>query len=125
NEAATELGLPAGIPVVAGCADQPAQAIGNGLIAPGKASVTTGSGGQVFTPVTLQNGQLATDPRLHVFNHAVPNTWYILGAILAAGLNLRWLRGLTGLDADADAYARFSAEAAGLPPGADGLLYLP
>ncbi len=48
--AATELGLPAGIPVVAGCADQPAQAIGNGLIEPGLASVTTGSGGQVFTP---------------------------------------------------------------------------
>ena len=125
KDAAAELGLAAGIPVVAGCADQPAQAIGNGLIAPGKASVTTGSGGQVFTPVTLRDRKLATDPRLHVFNHAVPETWYVLGAILAAGLNLRWLRGLTGLDADADAYARFSAEAADLPPGADGLLYLP
>lgn len=125
REAAEALGLPAGIPVAAGCADQPAQAIGNGLITPGKASVTTGSGGQVFTPVYLRQGRLATDPRLHVFNHAVPQTWYVLGAILAAGLNLRWLRGLTGLDAAPDAYARFSAEAADLPPGADGLLYLP
>ena len=119
------LGLPVGIPVAAGCADQPAQAIGNGLITPGKASVTTGSGGQVFTPVYLRDGRLATDPRLHVFNHAVPATWYVLGAILAGGLNLRWLRGLTGLDGAPDAYARFSAEAAELPPGADGLLYLP
>lgn len=124
-QAAEALGLRAGIPVAAGCADQPAQAIGNGLLVPGKASVTTGSGGQVFTPVSLRDGQLATDPRLHVFNHAVPDTWYVLGAILAAGLNLRWLRGLTGLDVDADAYARFSAEAADLPPGAEGLLYLP
>lgn len=124
-DAAAALGITAGIPVAAGCADQPAQAIGNGLITPGKASVTTGSGGQVFTPVYLHEGRLATDPRLHVFNHAVPDTWYVLGAILAGGLNLRWFRNLTGLNDDPGAYARFSAEAAELPPGADGLLYLP
>ena len=31
-KAATALGLPHGIPVSAGCTDQPAQAVGNGLI---------------------------------------------------------------------------------------------
>jgi sugar (pentulose or hexulose) kinase len=29
-DAASELSLPSGIPVSAGCADQPAQAVGNG-----------------------------------------------------------------------------------------------
>lgn len=127
--AAEALGLPAGIPIVAGCADQPAQAVGNGLIAPGKASVTVGSGGQVFTPVLpAVNGTrhvVATDPRLHVFNHAVPGTWYILGAILSAGLSLRWLRDLTGLNGREDAYPMLSAEAAGVPAGAHGLIFLP
>ncbi len=33
-KAAGELGLPTGLPVIAGCADQPAQAIGNGVITP-------------------------------------------------------------------------------------------
>ena len=74
-EAANTLGLNAGIPVVAGCADQPAQALTNGLISPGTASVTTGTGGQVFVPLALNNNApLPIDPRLHVFNHAVPGT---------------------------------------------------
>lgn len=124
-KAAAAFGLTAGIPVVAGCADQPAQAIGNGLIAPGQAAVTTGSGGQVFVPVQPVANTLRTDPRLHVFNHAAPQMWYVLGAILSAGLSLRWLRQVTGLAGAADAYAILSAEAAVIPPGADGLLFLP
>ena len=126
--AADALGLLPGLPVIAGCADQPAQAIGNGLIAPGAASVTVGSGGQVFVPLgpAADGAQfLRTDPRLHVFNHAVPGMWYVLGAILSAGLALRWLRQVTGLAGEPDAYARLSAEAAAVAPGADGLLFLP
>lgn len=68
---------------------------------------------------------LPTDPRLHVFNHAVPEMWYVLGAILSAGLALRWLRQVTGLAGEPDAYGRLSAEAAAVAPGADGLLFLP
>ena len=124
-EAARILGLEPDIPVVFGCADQPAQAIGNGVIAPGLASVTTGSGGQVFTPLRFTSDRAPSDPRLHVFNHAAPHTWYVLGAILSAGLSLRWLRGITGLDGVASAYAQFSSEAGALEPGADGLIFLP
>lgn len=125
-DAAAELDLPPGIPVVAGCADQPAQAVANGIIAPGVASVTTGSGGQVFIPLTLSaGGVVPVDDRVHVFNHAVPGMWYTLGAILSAGLALRWLRGITGLNGQPDAYATLSAEAAAVPPGASGLLFLP
>jgi xylulokinase len=145
-QAAAALGLATGIPVIAGCADQPAQAIGNGLIAPGKASITTGSGGQVFVPIqpkelegtkgtqgtkrnTLPSVPLVpflrTDSRLHVFNHAVPEMWYVLGAILSAGLSLRWLRNVSGLAEVGDAYAILSAEAASVSPGAEGLIFLP
>lgn len=124
-EAAALMRLPAGIPVAAGCADQPAQALGNGLIKPGKASVTTGSGGQVFIPLQVSGDRVPTDPRLHVFNHAAPGMYYILGAILSAGLSLRWLRNLVGLEGVPDAYPRLSAEASQVAPGADGLIFLP
>lgn len=123
-EAAAELGLPPGVPVFMGCADQPAQAIGNGLINPGAASVTVGTGGQVCVPLAAE-GTLRTDERLHVFNHAVPGLHYILGAILSAGLSLRWLRNLVGLQHSPEAYAILSVEAAATPPGADGLIFLP
>jgi xylulokinase len=123
-EAAAELCLPAGIPIIAGCADQPAQAIGSGLVNVGMGSVTIGTGGQVFIPYQPA-GTLQTDARLHVFNHAVPEMWYVLGAILAAGLALRWLRNLCGLQNTPDAYALLSHEAAQVSIGADGLIFLP
>ena len=120
--AADALGLQAEIPVVAGCADQPAQAIANGLTKPGIAAVTVGTGGQVFVPLGLnENDELPTDPRLHVFNHAVPGQVYALGAILAAGLALRWLRTLTA----APDFETLSLEAGEITAGANGLLFLP
>jgi xylulokinase len=126
TQAAEALGLSPGIPVVAGCADQPAQALANGLISQGMASITTGTGGQVCVPLQLERGQpVPTDPRLHVFNHAVPKRHYILGAILAAGLSLRWLRNLLGMQSTPDAYPTLSAEASSVQPGAEGLIFLP
>lgn len=123
---AAALGLRAGIPVVAGCADQPAQAVANGVIAPGMASVTIGTGGQVFVPAAFRAGErVPVDARVHVFNHAVPDVVYILGAILAAGMSLRWLRDVTGLANVPDAYSILSAEADGVSPGANGLIFLP
>ena len=47
KQAAAELRIQSGIPVSVGSADQPAQAIGNGLINPPLGSVTIGTGGQV------------------------------------------------------------------------------
>lgn len=125
-ESAEALGLPAGVPVVAGCADQAAQALANNVLARGIASVTLGSGGQVFVPQALSaQGALATDARVHVFNHALPERWYVLGAILSAGLSLRWLRDLLGWADDPNAYARLSDAAQSAPRGAAGLLFLP
>ncbi len=125
-EAAEELGLPAGVPVVAGCADQAAQALANNVLVRGTASVTIGSGGQVFVPHALsEQGRLAADARVHVFNHAAPQRWYVLGAILSAGLSLRWLRNVLGWADDPSAYERLSAAAQSAPRGASGLVFLP
>lgn len=126
--AADALGLRRDVLVVMGSADQPAQAVGNGLITAGRGSVTVGSGGQVFLPIQPVGDSgvhLRTDPRVHIFNHAVPGLWYVLGATLSAGLSLRWLRDLFGMQAQVDAYSLLSAEAAAVRPGADGLVFLP
>jgi len=119
--AAAELGLRHGIPVSAGCADQPAQAVGNGLLDPPLGSVTIGTGGQVFVPLTLP----LIDPalRLHTFCHAPPARWYLLGAMLSAGMALRWLRSVLGREKAF--YAEFVQLAADVPPGSEGLVFLP
>jgi xylulokinase len=120
---AAVLNLTPGIPVVAGCADQVAQAIGNGLTDPGRGSVTIGTGGQLFAP--LASSASDSQLRLHTFCHAPADRWYLLGATLSAGLSLRWLRNLLGEAANPDAYQQLAEQAAEVTPGADGLLFLP
>jgi len=120
--AAEELGLLPGMPVVAGAGDQAAQAVGNGVIEETEASSTIGTGGQILQPCRRP----AADSRLrvHCFCHAAPHTWYLMGAMLSAGLSLRWWRDILGLTGP-EAYASLGAEAAIVPPGAEGLLFLP
>ena len=121
QEAATELGLPYGIPVSAGCADQPAQAVGNGLIDPPMGSVTIGTGGQVFVPLT----QPLIDPalRIQTFCHAPQTKWYLLGAMLSAGMALRWLRAVLGREKVS--YEELVQLASEVEPGSEGLFFLP
>jgi len=120
-EAAGQLGITPGIPVVTGCADQPAQAVGNGLIDPPRGSVTVGTGGQVFVP--LAEPLVDQKLRLHTFCHAPPDRWYLLGAMLSAGMALRWLRSILG--GDRFSYADLDNLAQEVEPGSEGLTFLP
>jgi xylulokinase len=123
EKAAKALGLTAGIPVVTGCADLPAQALGHGVFNPGTALVTVGTGGQVISPLAAIPPDPAED--LYIFQHAVPDRWYVQAAMLSAGLSLRWLRDLLGLRTQKGAFAHLSSLASSVPAGAEGLLFLP
>lgn len=118
--AAEEAGLKPGTPVVYGGADQPMQAIGNGIIAPGTLSCTIGTGGQLFA--ALREPLYDRKLRTHTYVHAVPGTWYMLGATLSAGLSLRWLAANILGRSD---YEALDSAAAAVPPGSEGLLFLP
>ncbi|MCB0406272.1 MAG: xylulokinase [Bdellovibrionales bacterium] len=83
--------LPAGkVKVVIGSGDQPAAAIGMGVLGEGDASLTLGTSGVVFaasaTPADNAAGLLQS------FCHAVPDTWCLFGCMLSAGASLEWLR---------------------------------
>lgn len=124
EDVARRIGLEPRIPLVTGCADQAAQAVGNGIFSEGRMSITVGSGGQIFVPIKASASLLRTDDRIHVFNHATGG-WYALGAILSAGLALRWLRDVLKLTNRENAYAHLAESAKIVPTGADGLLFLP
>ena len=129
-EVAEATGLPEGLPVVGGGGDQAASGVGTGIVAPGLVSVTMGTSGVVFA----YTDEPSRDPegRLHTFCHAVPGKWHFMGVTLAAGGSLRWLRdtlGATEIDVAAltgvDPYEIMTAEADLVPPGSEGLIYLP
>jgi len=126
-------GLLAGTPVAGGGADNACGAVGNGVVRPGLALVSIGTSGVVLaytdTPQVDRSGPI---PRVHTFNHAVPQAWYLMGVTQGAGLSLRWVRDNIGLPERAlehwtglDAYALLTREAEGVPAGSDGLLFLP
>ncbi|NPV81161.1 MAG: xylulokinase [Firmicutes bacterium] len=130
SQAAKETGLAMGTPVIAGGGDQAMGAIGSGVIKDGIAASTIGTGGQLITCVSRP----VLDPkrRLHTLCHAVPGKWLLMGAILAAGLSLRWFRDkfgyaekLAGELTGIDPYEILSREAAKVPAGSDGLIFLP
>ncbi|MFP4322989.1 MAG: xylulokinase [Anaerolineales bacterium] len=116
NAAARLVGLPEGIPVVAGAADQAAMLLGSGAIAPGDATLTLGTGAQL----SVVSGFPMYDRRLNTFCHAAPQRWYHMGALLAGGFALDWWHRNSGQMLDA-----LLEDAAQAPPGAGGVLFLP
>ncbi len=118
--AASLLGLPAGIPVVGGGGDQAAGAVGCGIVEPGIVSSTIGTSGVVFA----YSDTPAIDPamRIHTFCHAVPGKWHVMGVQLSSGGSLRWLRDtfFPGVS-----YDEITTVAKSVPPGSEGLIFLP
>ena len=123
-EAARLTGLSAGTPVVGGGADNACGAAGVGAIAPGDAVASWGTSGTVLAPTS----EPRVDPmlRAHTFCHVVPNTWYVMGVVLAAGGAFAWYRDQFARDlTTAEANERLDAEAGAIAPGADGVTFLP
>ncbi|WP_026961763.1 xylulokinase [Alicyclobacillus herbarius] len=129
-EAAGVLGIPPGVPVVAGAGDQGAGAIGLGIVDPGTVSVVLGTSGVVLSP----SNHPIRDPlgRVHTFCHAVPGQWFTMGVTQAAGGSLQWYRRQLAQVEDAaaslsgqDVYDLLTREAAQAEAGAGGVLFLP
>jgi xylulokinase len=119
-EGAAATGLKAGTPIVGGAGDQPAQAVGSGIVTRGHTSLTVGTSGVAFTATD----QYLPDPegRIHTFCHAMPGAWFYMGVMLSAAGGLRWLHDEL---APNTSYDELSERAAAVPPGARGLLFAP
>lgn len=115
-----QTGLPAGIPVIYGSGDQPAQSIGNGVIGPGRIISNIGTGGQIsaFSSRPAYDKKLRTN----TFCHAIRNAWTIFGATLCSGMSLSWAKNKVFR---VGSYEEINAAVAAVSPGADGLIYLP
>jgi xylulokinase len=118
--AAAATGLAAGTPVVAGGGDQSANAVGLGAVDPGIVALSLGTSGVVFAatdaPLYEPSG------RVHAFCHALPGRWHLMSVMLSAAGSLRWFRDTL---APGTPFAELAASAAEVPPGSDGLLFLP
>ena len=125
DEVLDALGLPAEwLPAayesteIAGAGDQAAAALGVGIASPGPVSVVLGTSGVVFA--ALESYAADPEARVHVFCHAVPETWHAMGVMLSAAGSAAWVRRALGVD-----FETLDTEAAGWEPGTEGLLFAP
>jgi xylulokinase len=119
-DAAAELGIPAGVPVVGGAGDQAAGAVGAGCVTPGSTTIAIGTSGVVFT--TTKGYAPDRQGRLHTFCHALPGRWHQMGVMLSAAGSLQWYRDTCAPGVD---FGELCVEAGTAPRGADGLTFLP
>jgi len=130
KEVAAKLGLAEGTPVVGGGGDQPAGAVGNGVVRDGLTSATMGTSGVVYA----HSKKYVVDPssRVNTFCSSVDGEYCMFGCILSAGGSFQWFRNvLGGAEVAAarrkkiDPYELLTAEAAAAPPGCEGVFFLP
>lgn len=122
QEAARQLGLEEGVPVVVGSGDVAAVAVGSGAVRPGEPHIYVGTSNWIAAHVERRlldiwhyMGSLAS---------AIPGRYlFIAEQEIAAGA-LEWLIEITG-DRDGSVYGRVAEMVSGVPPGSDGLIFLP
>lgn len=116
--AATLTGLAEGTPVVAGGLDAACGTLGAGVVDAGQTQEQGGQAGGM----SLCIDRYAADPRLILSFHVVPDRWLLQGGTTGGGGALKWLRETVCPELS---FQQMDALAAQVPPGSDGVLFLP
>jgi xylulokinase len=126
-EAARATGLRTGTPVVAGAGDMLCLLLGMGVTRPGTACDITGSSSIICFYVD----EPVRDPRLMNLHGAGPG-WIAFGILDSGGLSLKWWKDnfcepqvAAAQAGDISPYELLIDDAAQVPPGCEGLLFLP
>lgn len=118
QDAADELGIPAGVTVCVGANDQIAGALGSGNVAAGIVSETTGS----CLAVIASTERASDDETAFAGRHAAPGLGFSIAMSVSSGLVLKWFRDLC---APGESYDEFLGGVGLIPMGCDGLTMLP
>ena len=107
--------------VVLGCGDEMAATLGAGVFAPGEVCDVVGTAEPVCAVSSAPRADRTMLVECHP--HGDPDSWLLENPGFVSGGNLRWWR--DQFHSPSDTYDALTAPAAGVPPGAEGLLFLP
>ncbi|WP_340023714.1 FGGY family carbohydrate kinase [Paenibacillus sp. FSL K6-1096] len=121
-------GIPAGTPVITGAADMACSQLGSGAGEEGTLALTLSTSAQIVMSVPGISPAMAGRVTFHP--SAILNSTYAMGSVFTGGLGVDWgYRLLTGKGtmqpADYEELAKWSAQMEQIPPGSNGLLFLP
>jgi xylulokinase len=123
-------GLSPGTVVAVGCGDEMAATLGAGVFSPGEVCDVVGTA----EPVCAASSEPREDPTMLVecHPHADPDAWLLENPGFVSGGNLRWWRDQFAplerraeAEGGGDAYELLTRDAADIPPGSEGVLFLP
>jgi xylulokinase len=116
--AAKELGLPAGIPVIAGGEDTSSAGLASGSAKQGLAFLSLGTAGTIYVPADHKT----VHPHLLTFLHVLEDRYLLGGSMAALGASLSWCHKLLGDQLDFESMLALAQES---EPGAGRLIFLP
>ncbi len=129
RERALDLGLDDSVPVALGASDGSLSNIGMGAVQKNVGGLNLGSSGAIR--VVSKQPLLDREMRFFCYYIASKN-WLVGGAVNNCGIILRWFRDNFGQketeqakERNIDVYRLLDEQAAKVPPGSDGLLFLP
>ena len=137
-DAAEALGLPVGVPVVAGGMDQGAGAVGVGNFGAGADVISESTGGALTIQASVLRADGDPTRQTPVYIHSAPGAYLYCPVCNTGGMAFTWFRDQFGADEVAraaasaaagtggpSAYDLLTALAATAPAGSDGVILLP
>jgi xylulokinase len=116
--AAADLGLPPGIPVVAGGEDTSSAGLALGAVHPHMAFLSLGTAGTLYAT----EARPLVHPQLLTFQHVLERQYLVGGSMGAIGASVAWLRGALGGDEEIPTLVELANTSS---PGAGSLIFLP
>ncbi len=131
NVAAKELGLKKNLPIFMGGGDQQCAALGLGVIETYQTKITIGTG--TFVDYVVDNPvKPSEDAPIFSYPSVIKKKWHIEGAMFGAGSMLKWfkdnfsqLQVNQSSEEKKNVYDMLANEASTIPPGSEGLLFIP
>lgn len=118
KEAAALTSLAEGTPVVAGGLDAACGTLGAGVYLPKQTQIQGGQAGGI----SICEDEPITHPQLIFSPHVVPDLWLLQAGTVGGGGVLRWFKQELG---EGQSFDELTALAAKVPPGSDGVIFLP
>lgn len=119
-----QAGLPAGVALVIGGGDGPLASLGVGAVSPDILAVNVGSSAAARVAIA----QPWTDPQSRLWTYTADDDLWVLGGIVSSGgIVWDWFLNTLGSSGQRqpDLYAEIDRLAGTIPPGAEGLLFIP
>ncbi len=123
KDAAENMGLASGIPVIAGGVDNACMCLGAGCYSSGKAYASLGTSSWVA--LSADGPCLDYEKRIYTFEHCVDGLYVPAAGVYSSGSSLNWAASAMFADLQGSPWAALSEMAQASPVGSNGVVFCP